>query len=302
MNTAYRSRGAIIAAAMSSVAFALTSSASASILGSASDFNAFIFGNINYQNSDFEGRVAAGGNVSFTNMGVGSQLPNSNGALDHMIVGGNVNWTNGQVFGGNLSYGGTSILSGVGFPNGSAYQAAPSVNFAAEQAFLNQSSTFWSGLAGNGLAENTFGSVALTGFDSSLNVFNLDGAWLAGANGLSITAPTGSTVLINVSGAAAQMQNFGFFLSGITSNNILFNFYEATTLNMSGIGIEGSILAPLASVTFANGQMNGTLIAESLTGSGELHHRPFGGDLPQVPAPATLALFGLMGLASRRRR
>ena len=47
--------------------WAASASASALDLGTAGDYNAFIFGNFTSQNSDTEGRLAAGGNVSLAN-------------------------------------------------------------------------------------------------------------------------------------------------------------------------------------------------------------------------------------------
>src|SRR5690606_40816713 len=99
--------------------------------------------------------------------------------------------------------------------------------------------------------------------------------------------------------AAANFSNMGLF--GVTSTNTLFNFHEATALSMSGIGVEGSILAPLADVSFISGQMNGQLIAKSFAGAqwgvGELHHHPFNNQPePPVSVPDTASTGLLLGL------
>ncbi|TVQ53967.1 MAG: choice-of-anchor A family protein [Phycisphaerales bacterium] len=276
------------------------STASASILGTGGDFNAFIFGDIQYANTDFEGRVAAGGNVTFNNIGIGNQLPNSNGMRDDLIVGGDINWTNGQVFGGNLVHGGSASLTGVGFPGGSTIQASP-IDFSVVQSEAQTASDFWSNLSDTGTVANQFGQLNFSGNSSGLNVFTVDAADLASANGLNMNAPSGSSVLINVTGSSATLQNFGF-LGSWDPNRTLFNFVDATSLTMSGIGVQGSILAPYADVLFQNGQMDGTLIANSLQGSGEFHHYIFDGDLPQVPTSGAIALFGLAALGAGRRR
>lgn len=86
---------------------------------------------------------------------------------------------------------------------------------------------------------------------------------------------------------------------------VLFNFYTATSLAISGISVKGSILAPNAAVTFGNGNVEGNLIARELTGSGEAHNFLFSGSLPEIsiPEPSVLALAGAsLVLAGTRRR
>jgi hypothetical protein len=117
------------------------------------------------------------------------------------------------------------------------------------------------------------------------------------------------------------MEGFGFFFNPIggqeidanydqdglfPDTRILYNFYEATSLTIAGIGVQGSILAPWADTFFDDGHIDGNLIAKSLRGAGEGHNRLFDGNLPvqPVPEPATLVLLGsgLCGLAAWRRR
>ena len=51
-------------------------------------------------------------------------------------------------------------------------------------------------------------------------------------------------------------------------------------LQMDAIGIVGSILAPIADVTFDNGAVDGFVVARSMKGTGEFHWVPFDGCLP----------------------
>ena len=61
-------------------------------------------------NSDTEGRMAAGGNVSLTNYGVGSGLSDGFSGSS-MVVGGNLFYRNGQIKAGDVSVGGTADLN-----------------------------------------------------------------------------------------------------------------------------------------------------------------------------------------------
>jgi choice-of-anchor A domain-containing protein/uncharacterized repeat protein (TIGR01451 family) len=254
-------------------------------LGVAGDFNVFVLGQVTQSYTDSEGRVAAAGDVALTGYGIGSALPNSAGQRDDLVVGGRLTFDQGQVLNGNIVYGGTAVLQNVGLPNGTARQGAP-VDFAAARTQLDALSAAFAGLPVNGAADDTYGALRLAGIDPNLDVFSLSAGELASANGLNITAPAGATVLVNVSGTVAQMQYFSMTVSGTDQQHVLFNFRDATSLTLAGISVQGSVLAPGADVTFSNGNLEGTLVAGALTGSGEFHNFPTLAQIPvQMPTP-----------------
>lgn len=300
-------KGIVIGAAVLSMAGA----GKAANLGVANDFNVFVLGSDTQTNTDAEGRVAVGGAASFSSYGVGNGLTNSNGSRDDLIVGGALSFTNGQVDNGNIRSGGAASLTYVGIPHGS-YIAGNPLDFAAAGTELRGISSSLGALTANGTGgRNPYGQINLAGADAGLNVFNLHGSDFNGANGLSIVAPTSSTVVLNIDGTADQMINMGISLGGVQRENLVYNFTGSGSLALSGIAIEGSILAPDMSVAFNSGHINGTLVAGSLTGSGEAHYHPFTGNVPNppsppsVPEPGSLALLGvgvlpLLGLARRK--
>jgi choice-of-anchor A domain-containing protein len=304
LNTAFRhSRVAL-------VGLAALVSAGAAQADTAKDYNAFILGNYTGMNTDVQGRVAVGGNANFTSFGVGSSLSSAANGTDTLVVGGTATYSNGQVFHGNIVAGTLAVANSVGLPNGTKRVGTGPVDFASEAIRLKDLSTTLAARTSNGTTGTTpWGALTFTGTSASLNIFTLTGAQLASASSFTVNVPTGSIALFNVSGTSDQMQNFGYSLNGIGADSILYNFYQATALNISGIGVQGSLLAPLAAVNFSNGNLNGTLIAGSLFGSGEIHIAPFKGDLltptTAVPEPATWALmilgFGAVGMAVRRR-
>jgi choice-of-anchor A domain-containing protein len=262
-------------------------------LGPASDFAVFMLGDMT-STSDSEGRVAVAGNANLTNFGVGDHLTNSHGTRDDLIVGGTLTMNGGQVFNGNAAYGVAANVTNVGFPNGTLYKGDPppnfprpapnNVDFAAAGPFLRSLSQNLAAQPANGTTNIAFGGITLDGSNSSLNVFRLSGSALASANSFTVKAPAGSTVVVNIDGTADQMQNFGFSIQGTTRDKVLYNFYQATTLRMSSIGVQGTVLAPLAAIDFQNGQIEGSLIGASLSATGETHLVPFTGCLgPGVP-------------------
>lgn len=261
--------------------------------GAASPFNVFVFEGMTESNVDSEGRVAVGGNAFLTNFGVGSAFSsNPSSAGNSLVVGGNLSYSGGEVHFGNVVYGG--LLSGTpAVPNGTLTQSGGAVDFTATRNSLVAYSTYWAGLASTGATSYPYGAVNLVGTDANLNIFDLSGADLASAWGVTIDAPAGSTVLVNIDGTADSFDNLGINFDDLNNDGtgrtdkqrVLFNFYTATSLAISGISVKGSILAPNAAVTFGNGNVEGNLIARELTGSGEAHNFLFNGSLPEMSVP-----------------
>lgn len=328
----------------------ITQSAVAANLGDANSYNIFVFGNLD-QSSDAEGRVAVGGDAILSNFGTNTkQVPGSptllvGGNLDFM--GGQVNQglDNGVLVDGDAQVGGD--VSNSGFPGGSTatitgdltyggtFVPHQGVNVLAPgqvnqsnslpgdiQSFFAGAYSYLSGLSDSlaaldetGTQQESNGPLQLLANNSlDLNVFNIKGSVLSGLTGkkLEISAPAGSTVVVNVEGAF-DLGNFGIDLKGgIDQSGILFNVKDGSPLNLgrsdAGISFLGSLLAPDSVVTGQNGNIEGTLIARSLSGSLEAHNHQFAGDLPvgstdpsaAVPTPALLP--GLLGFAAAIRK
>ncbi|HEY4311311.1 MAG TPA: choice-of-anchor A family protein [Pirellulales bacterium] len=316
-------------------------------LGPAGDFNIFVFGDDTQGNSDTEGRVAVGGNAFFsasgwtigtqasgstTNLIVGGSLSNQfNTVRGNVLVNGNVSWTGPTIQGslavnGNASFGNSGgqingpvdVFGTYSAPNYFPSNQNPATvtplpfNFASVKTQLQNESNYLASLTPNGTTAINFQAVSLTATGpQGLYVFDVTGAQLAAAanHGLSISAPSGSTVVVNVDGTADSFQSMGISLAGVDNQHVLYNFSQATSLTVNQIGIEGTILAPNAAVNFAGGQINGSLIAQSVTGQGESHLHLFVGNLPvnPIPEPSTfvLAACGLAafaGIKAYRRR
>ncbi len=124
------------------------------------------------------------------------------------------------------------------------------------------------------------GQISFTGTDPNFDVFAVSGAVVANARSLSIKVPSGATTLINVSGPVSQLSNGSLSLSGASADNVIWNFYQATRLNLSGIRVEGFVFAPRAAIFFDNGHIDGMVVAGSLEGGGEFGDTLFHGCVP----------------------
>lgn len=97
---------------------------------------------------------------------------------------------------------------------------------------------------------------------------------LAAANQFEFVGNASTTMIVNVSGRTATIYGKHLILSGLNAGQILFNFYEAETLELGAsgtgdfgmVGVPATILAPHAHVRFENGLLTGQLISGALSG------------------------------------
>lgn len=279
--------------------------AHASLIGPAADYNAFVFGDFISSNTDSQGNLAVGGNVNLQNYSVASQI---SGNAAQLVAGGTVTVTNGGVGNGQNGVIYTNNAPSLtGFTaNGGVVIPQTLVDFSAAQSQYQSLSGSLAALAANGNTSVTFGTLNLTGSATGLNIFTVDGSDITNTNTVNISVNSGSTVLINVTGSGQTFQNGQVVLSGVDAAHVFYNFSDATSLTLAGSKNPlGTIFAPFANVTGGFGALDGQLIAQSFNGNIELHNVQFSGDLTSVPVPAALWLFasalGLMGGIARKR-
>jgi len=244
-------------------------------LGPAEGWNVFTCGDY-VDGLDVLGRAAVGGNAFFRNFSIGIDAPGG----DVLVVGGDLDAQHGTIY-GNAVYGGNAFVDGtVDFQAGGALLQGTPVDFVAACDFLATLAGDLSLVGATGAASiQPWGAIELVGSDPDVNVFTLDASDVTGASSLSIDAPAGSKVLVNVSGDAMEFSAMGMTLTGVAREDVLFNLFEATDLTIRWISLQGSVLAPFASVLFEAGNLEGTLVAYELQGGGELHNYPFGGEI-----------------------
>jgi choice-of-anchor A domain-containing protein len=246
-------------------------------LGEASLFSVVTFGNFTGISGDTGSLLAAGGDVSLTNWNVNAYgTPGYAG--QSLIVGGNFVGTSGQVNGiGGIGVMGTSTIGGTSttssFNTGTVTFGASPLNFTVLKTQLDNTSASVASAAATGTVQNVSGvggapgTTQLIGTNSDVEVFAIDGSQLSANDYLKSTdVKAGATVILNVSGTSVSMSSFGFDLAGGAKDiNLLFNFYQATSLSFANLALEGSVLAPHAAVTGASGHIGGTFVAQSFT-------------------------------------
>mgnify|MGYP002780303786 FL=1 len=285
-------------------------------LGTALNYNGLIFGDLVVPTgADTEGRLAVGGSATFQdNYVVGAPPPFSSpqGARlpldptrDDFIVGRNILNDGGfaWVVNGNAVYGGTFTGLPLQHAAGSTRQQSPVLlssnrgnavtsggqSFTQLRSELLGKSQFWGSLPARGVGTQFFGGgvLNLIGTDPTLNVFNVPAAQWSGTNLIrNIDAPAGSTVLINVIGPSVTINGGAMRLAGVTRENVLINFPQATAIASTDFDYEASVLAPLASAVFDGGILTGNgIFGGNVTQGGgfEFHNFTFLGDLPDFP-------------------
>lgn len=237
--------------------------------------------------ADVEGRMWVGGNAKFSDYAVNVRSLSSDTCSDHgLVVGGNLSGSVSVGIGATV-YGGTSTANVSRNGNCSIYHLAP-LEFLDLDKQLKDYSAALAAIAPNGSVDSSGGTVTMKGISSTLNVFSLTIDQLS-AGQLKVNVPLNSTVLVNVNEPSMSWPGIGFTMPdggttcrGGTSQfctRILYNFSQATTLSLSGIGVQGSILAPYAALSGSGGNVDGQVFVASLTGSIEYHPYMFQGCL-----------------------
>lgn len=333
----YRSFPALLAGALLLVSATPSSAALLAGTDALKEWNLIVFNNLT-SNSEVEGRTFVGGdlNGNSSNYDIGpansantgndpglTVVGNINGSSKNLNngsganVGGNVN-TQLNLNGANQTVNAGGTVSSQQNVNqntinqnlGSSFTQSLNDQKTLLMSSLNSLSDNLKALTATGTATISNNQLSITGASSGISVFNLSLSQLSSLNNISVIAPSGGTTVINVSGTSGTI-NANFNSSAELGRNVIWNFYDATSLTFAN-NFLGSVLATDAAVTNTAGYIEGSLVANSFNQGAEVHQDTFQGDLSSVgasvsamPEPGTWAMlilgFGAIGFVLRRK-
>lgn len=270
------------------------------------DYNLILSGDYVYSGSSVWGHSIIGGDLAGSGGEFGSRLPR-NTTDNSLTVVGDIRSSNINLMAGNLVHGGTIHNTTISNNGTGTVRQDASLDISGIIEELVDASSTYSSKAANGLFNSSTSVFSYSGADD-VAFFNVSAGDVFKNNAnLKLQAGSAKSVIINVGGAevtAGGGINFGTGFSRDTTqtnlgaSNILWNFYEATKLDLGDFGFVGSVLAMNAAVTNI-GTLDGTLAAASLLGDRQLHNYYFNDpNLPPsvVPLPASFYLM-LTGVA-----
>jgi choice-of-anchor A domain-containing protein len=238
--------------------------------------NVIVLNDATADGADVEGRMYVAHDAYFPSYAIGTRMTPDPERAD-LVVGNNLYFGGGAVPNGKVSYAGVLERGDASTLGG--YRCESVVDFPAVEAEMTADSAKLAALAPNGTTKTGL-EVVFTGADPTLNVFEAQAVELESMTSMTISAPATSTVIVNIRGENVSLHDFGFALVGVAREHVLYNLPDATSLRMSGVGIQGSLLAPYVDLVFANGNIDGQLVVRNFSGSGESHPKYFTGCLP----------------------
>ncbi|RKO92453.1 hypothetical protein BDK51DRAFT_29756 [Blyttiomyces helicus] len=266
----------------------------------ASLFNGFTLGDFHGVGSGLvEGRLAAGGSLTLDSYSVGKELPavtadcsRTSAAMyaNTIVAGGIITLPAGEFYNGHVVAGSSAKVTAKRSPSTCKVKTfLPSIDFEAAAHSLETLAAELASLSATGaIVESPADPAALhlTLSGKAVEVVECNAGMLVRAASIAVSPqspkpPSSATLIINVVGAdtvnvPALQAHWPF-----AQRKVIWNFVDATLLNLPHGLPPGSILALKAAVEGA-GSVVGQLFAASYKGSIDFQIAPFDGCLPKV--------------------
>ena len=276
------------------------------------------------------GNFAPAGGGTFTVNGpivVNGSYTNNGGQMGGSIYGyNNVTFSN-ETVNGTVYAGNNLTISGGGEPSGGEQYVGTAnipnyfthamkvssvphpVDFTAGNAYLQSESSYLDSLSSTTGVNRAANVLTLTGSGSNYYDFQVKGSDFSAINTLTVNVsgvgghtPTVVIDVLNGNVSGLTFPSLTPTYNGTTNQYVLYNFAGSSSIDTNHDGIQGAVLAPNSIVNFNGGNIDGTLIAGTLNGTGESHAYAFLGNpnLPSltraVPEPGSIALLTIGGL------
>jgi len=249
--------------------------------------------------SDVEGRTFVGDSlVSSTSANFAIRL-SSPPAEDTLIVVGNLAAGNPlNLNAGSLRLGGQRNSRIINFNGRGSLVADATLTDTSVTASLQAASLDLAKLTANNSVTIPTGQpgplrfTATTVTSSGIAIFQAKGADIfnnSRVQQIELQPQSATTIIINVAGTTINWSDgnlVGNFVDKTWRANVIWNFYEATTINLGSRNLMGALLAPLAAVK-TSGNLDGAVAVRSLTTTAEVHQPEFAGALDSVCPAAT---------------
>lgn len=250
--------------------------------------------------SDVEGRTFIGGNlVSSTSATFATRLSQSSPTEDTLSVVGNLAAGNPlNLNAGSLRLGGQRNSRIINFNGRGSLVADATLTDTSVTATLLVASLDLANLTANNSVTIPTGQPGPLRFtvnnvtSSGVAIFQVKGADIfnnSRVQQIELQPQSATTIIINVAGTTINWSDgnlVGNFVDNAWRANVIWNFYEATTINLGSRNLMGALLAPLAAVK-TSGNLDGAVAVRSLTTTAAVHQPEFAGALDSVCPTAT---------------
>jgi choice-of-anchor A domain-containing protein len=275
--------------------------------------NLYAIHDVTASSSDVEGAVVAGGNVTISSYSINHNDKDAFGTNGYALVaGGNLDLKGGSIENGKAYVGGTNALTWAATPDMTTKNP---VDFNAASGYYKGVADALSDLDPTGSVSPLWSGVKVTGSGKGgIDVFDVSGDLFANSSSWTLEQLVpGETLVFNVSGKAGTFNNGGISFEPLSGYNVLFNFYEATSIDVRGV--IGSVLAPYATQTANWGVINGNVIVDTWSSTVQVNSNHYFNPVDiaglnddkgsaHVPEPGSIALVlgGLVAVGAARRK
>jgi choice-of-anchor A domain-containing protein len=232
-------------------------------------YNTIIFGDF-VGTSDTQGALVVCGDADLRGYSVGDALPPDVNRND-LIVKGDLTFLTGRVHAGNIVYGNDATIGNSvahGMMNRTITQNPDAYDCASAESWYKVMSLGLGAQPATGATHiEDDGTVVFTRQGAGMaEFFDLECSSLPLINKMTFHGiPNSQTVVVNWKGTECDVSNLNIVPQN--PSMVVFNFPEATSINIKTAAIEATVIAPMADITGNGGVIKGQVVAASWSGS-----------------------------------